>query len=174
MTQQPDPAVYPIGLAVVPEQYDADAIERALQALEALPGKLRATLAACKGIDQPVRAGAWTPRVLVHHLADTHLHALMRTKMALTVDKPTVPAYDVNAWAATADASADVEPSLRMLEGVHARWADLMRRLSRTEHERQWVHPSRPGDRPIWHLALLYSWHGEHHRMQIERQGGRA
>lgn len=174
MSDTIDSQVYPIGRAVMPTALDHQELEAALQSIEGLPGRLRITLAACGDLDRPIRPGAWSPRTLVHHLADTHLHAWLRTKMALIDDEPTVAGYDVNAWAATADIAADVEGSLRLIEGIHLRWPDLMRRLSPDELERRWRHPTRPGLMTIWQLPFVYSWHGEHHRAQIEHASNRA
>jgi hypothetical protein len=174
MADHVDPLVYPIGCPVMPEALDLRELESVLHSFEGLPERLRTTLAACDDLDRPIRPGAWSPRTLVHHLADTHLHALIRTKMALLADEPTVPGYDVNEWASTPDAAADVEGSLRLLEGVHTRWPDLLRRLTPEQLERRWRHPTRPGLVAIWQLAFVYSWHGEHHRMQIEHANNRA
>jgi hypothetical protein len=169
-----DPLIYPIGRPVMPEALDHQELEAALRTIEGLPERLRTSLAACDDLDRPIRPGAWSPRTLVHHLADTHLHTWFRTKLALVEEEPTVPAYDVNAWAQTPDAAADVEGSLCLLEGVHTRWVDLVRRLSPEQLERRWRHPTRPGLMAIWQLAFLYSWHGEHHRAQIEHANNRA
>jgi hypothetical protein len=168
MAEQIDPLVYPIGRPAMPEGLDFAQLEAALRSIEDLPERLRTTLVACD-LDRPIRPGAWSPRTLVHHLADTHLHAWLRTKMALLEEEPVVPGYDVNAWAGTPDASADVEGSLCVLEGIHSRWPDLIRRLSPEQLERRWRHPTRPGSTALWQLAFVYSWHGEHHRAQIER-----
>jgi hypothetical protein len=169
MDQAVDPQIYPIGRPTMPEQRaDAD-LKGAFDALLRLPAELRQTLTGCADLDRPIRPGAWSPSILVHHLADTHLASFIRTKEALCAENPTVFAFNIETWAELPDSSGDIEASLRMLEGIHGRWVELLQRLSDEQLERLWQHPSRPGARPIWHLPLLYAWHGEHHRMQIER-----
>lgn len=169
MNPSPDPLVYPIGRVVIPEHLAEADLESAYAALLRLPGELRATLARCGDLDRPIRPGAWSPRTLVHHLADTHLASFVRTKEALAAENPTVFAFDIERWAQLPDSRGAVEPAIEMLAGTHGRWVELLRALSSEDLERLWQHPARPGARPLWHLPLLYAWHGEHHRMQIER-----
>ncbi|MBL7960642.1 bacillithiol transferase BstA, partial [bacterium] len=35
-------------------------------------------------LDTPYRVGGWTPRQVVHHLADSHMNAMIRMKLTLT------------------------------------------------------------------------------------------
>ena len=73
----------------------------------------------CKGAvgaatDTPYRPEGWTVRQVVHHVPDSHLHAYIRTKLALTEDEPTIKPYDEDRWARLADTPATpVEVHLR-------------------------------------------------------------
>ena len=40
------------------------------------------------------REGSWTVRELVHHLADSHMNAFVRFKLALTEENPTIKLCD--------------------------------------------------------------------------------
>lgn len=161
--------VYPIGRATLPATLDLDAVATAIERIEALPALLRATLEGCTDLDHPIRSGAWTVRQVVHHLADTHMNAFVRTKRVLTEEAPTVEPVELDGWARTADAALAIEPSLDLLAGLHARWAVLLRSLSPADLDRPWHVRSDPAPREAWRLPLIYGWHGEHHAAQIRQ-----
>jgi len=158
---------YPIGPWRAPDPIDAAAIEDAIAAIESLPDEIEAALAEIPqtALDQPYRPGAWTVRQLVHHVADSHLNAYCRHRLTLTEEDPTIRAYSQEAWADLADArDADLEPSLAILRGLHARWARLLRSLPVGAFARRFRHPERPG--AVWTLGesvCMYGWHGRHH-----------
>src|SRR6476646_6473427 len=52
-----------------------------------------------KQFQTPYREGGWTVQQLVHHVADSHINAYCRFKLALTEDNPTIKPYDEKAWA---------------------------------------------------------------------------
>jgi hypothetical protein len=159
--------VYPIGRFVAPAAPSADALRVAVDRIAALPVDLRAALEGCHELDQPIRPGAWSVRALAHHLADSHLNAFTRTKLALTEEAPLVRAYDEVAWSRTADATGPVAPSLAILDGIHARWGRLFADLDDAEWRRPWRHPDEADALPLWRLPLAYAWHGDHHVAQI-------
>lgn len=132
--------------------------------IERLPADLKAALAALPpgGLDRPYREGGWTGRQVVHHIADSHLNSQLRFRFALTEDKPVIKPYDEGEWAKLADANGPVELSLSILEGLHGRWAALLRSLTEEQWNRTTVHPE-TGDWDVESLAGLYSWHGRHH-----------
>jgi hypothetical protein len=160
--------VYPIGRPDLPPALDLGAVMVAIDRIEALPALLRA-LDGCGDLDHPIRDGAWPIRTVVHHLADTHMNAFLRTKRALTEAAPLVESVDVDAWAGTADARAPAEASLDLIAGLHLRWVELLRSASPADLERPWHVRADPEPRPTWRLALLYGWHGDHHAAQIRQ-----
>ena len=94
-----------------------------------LPTLARAAVAGLDDgqLDTPYRDGGWSPRQIVHHVADSHLNAFVRTKLALTEERPTIKPYDQAVWAEQADVGGvPVEASLAILDGLHARWARLL------------------------------------------------
>ena len=60
--------------------------------LETTPARFRALLADVGDtqLDTPYRPGGWTIRQVVHHLADSHINAYVRMKLAATEDRPMV------------------------------------------------------------------------------------
>jgi uncharacterized damage-inducible protein DinB len=120
-------------------------------------------------LDTPYREGGWTVRQVVHHLPDSHLNSYVRFKLALTEDEPTIKPYDESAWARLPDSRGPIEPSLRLLEGLHERWVSLLRSLAPEDFARTYRHPEHGTVRDLdWTLGL-YAWHGRHHLAHITR-----
>jgi hypothetical protein len=85
----------------------------------------------------------------------------------LTTERPTIMAYDQDAWVALADVrSLPVEHSLDILDGLHARWGALLRALSPEQRLRRFVHPE-SGETTLDQQLALYAWHGRHHTAHI-------
>ena len=97
----------------------------AIEKIEALPAQLEQLIAGVSDakLNKTYGAGKWTARQVIHHLADSHMHAFIRTRFIATLDHPTIQPYDQEAWAELPDAkTGPVEPSVQILKGLHARW----------------------------------------------------
>lgn len=137
--------------------------------LEAHPRRVRATVEGLEDgrLDAPYRQGGWTVRQLTHHLADSHLNAYVRFRLALTEDHPTIRPYDQDAWADLPDArTAPVGPSLQLLEAIHSRWSILLRAMISDDFERTLRHPE-IGDVTLDYMLEQYAWHAEHHEAHL-------
>ena len=157
---------YPVGRFVPPTDHDPANARAAIATLRALPERLAAAVTGLDDaqLDTPYREGGWTVRQVVHHVADSHLNAHQRTRLALTEDRPTILAYDEKAWAELPDVLAlPVAPSLAILEGLHVRWVSLLEQLDEAAWRRTLVHPEVEQPIAIWWLAALYEWHSRHH-----------
>lgn len=160
---------YPIGKfaysgALSPEQRAV-----AIESIENAPLELRKILRGLGDaqLSTPYRDGGWTVRQLVHHLADSHINAYCRTRLALTEDNPAVKSYDERLWAELADgANAPIGLSLALLDALHARWSLLLRALSPEQFARPFVHPV-SGPQDLDRLVAVYAWHGAHHIAHI-------
>lgn len=148
-----------------------------IEDIEAVPVRLQAAVEGLteERLNEPYRPGGWTVRQVVHHMADSHMNSLIRFKLALTEDRPTIKPYDEAAWAELSDSSeAPIELSLALLERLHARWGKLLRSLDDGQWERTFVHPDSGVVRLDVNLGT-YSWHGRHHIAHItalrERMG---
>ncbi len=160
---------YPVGRFTAPDQVTPEALAAALEGIAALPNAMRAAVAGLSvaQLETPYRDGGWTVRQVVHHVADSHMHAYLRVKFALTEEAPTIRPYDEGAWALLPDvAVVPVESSLALLESLHARWVACLRGSARTQLSRTFVHPEM-GAQPIDLTLLRYEWHGRHHLAHI-------
>ena len=133
----------------------------AIAAIAALPGELKPALSAAR-LDTPYREGGWTARQVVHHLADSHMNAFVRFRLALTEDRPTIKPYDENAWSKLPDSKLDPQLSVQILDGLHQRWHAMLVAMSAADFAREAIHPDH-GPRAIDWFLQLYAWHGRHH-----------
>jgi hypothetical protein len=150
---------------------------RLIHRIRELPTLARAAVAGLTDaqLDTPYRDGGWSPRQITHHLADSHLNAFVRMKLAVTEERPTIKPYDQAAWSEQADVNGvPVAASLAILDGLHERWTRLLDSLGADDFARQVVHPEM-GDIDLDFLLQLYGWHGRHHVTQVtelrNRQG---
>src|SRR5580692_8074504 len=97
---------YPIGGPRRAESSTAEERSAAIEGIRQLPQNLRSAVAAFseEQLETPYRPGGWTVRQLVHHVADSHMNAYNRIRLALTEDWPPIFAYQENLWAEFEDA----------------------------------------------------------------------
>ena len=170
MTPTIDPR-YPVGKADLPNRaLTPDERRTLIDQITAAPSELRSATRKLdkKGLDTPYREGGWTARQVVHHVADSHMNAYIRFKLALTEDKPTIKAYDEAKWAVLPDVAAvPVETSLTLLEAVHERFVSLLQSMSDSDFRRELNHPEH-GLRTLDQMLALYAWHGRHHTGHVK------
>jgi hypothetical protein len=140
-----------------------------IAAIAGLPLAMRAAVSGLSEtqLETPYREGGWTVRQVVHHVADSHMNAYVRIRLALTEDWPAIKPYAEARWAELADAKTlPVEVSLRLLEALHERWAALLQSLGEADWARGYVHPEN-GRQTLDAVAALYSWHSRHHTAHV-------
>ncbi|MDX2004866.1 MAG: putative metal-dependent hydrolase [Meiothermus sp.] len=163
----PDPR-YPIGRFQSPETVTSEQVAAWVTELEAIPGQMRRAVAGLSEaqLETPYREGGWTVRQVVHHVPDSQMHAYLRFKQGLTEDRPTIKPYAEGPTAMLGDYRLPLEPSLQLLEHVHARWVAIVGALEPEQLKREFVHP----ESGPWRLELIlgmYAWHGAHHIAHI-------
>jgi uncharacterized damage-inducible protein DinB len=160
---------YPVGRFAFDKDVTPEKRRACITDIAELPVKARQAAAGLspEQLDTPYRDGGWTVRQVVHHVADSHMNSFIRLKLALTEDNPQIKAYDQDAWAMTADAARpDIELSLRLLEGLHARWAALLSSLEPQDFARTFIHPEN-GPMTLDRTLQIYAWHCRHHVAHI-------
>jgi hypothetical protein len=140
--------------------------------LRRLPDQLAAAVAGWTDAQLDARPDPreWSARQIVHHVADSHMNAFIRTKLALAEDKPTIRPYDQEVWAELIDTTQPpIEESLLILRGLHARWVRLWESLSESDFRRTYFHPEANSDVTLDEQLATYSQHGLDHIDQIRR-----
>lgn len=121
------------------------------------------------------RPGEWTAAQNVHHVADSHLNSYIRCKLMLTEDHPTLKPYDQDVWAQLPDSlPAQLNGSLDLITGLHARWVNFWEHLPEAAWTRTAYHPEN-GVVRLEDQLVYYAAHGLGHLHQIAetlRAGG--
>lgn len=160
---------YPIGPFVAPAPVTPNVHEAAVSAIAGLPSALRAAVRDLNDtqIDTPYRPDGWTVRQVVHHVADSHMHGLLRVKLTLTEHTPTIKPYDEHATAMLADYRLPLDVSLALIDAVHARWIAMYKGMTGVDWSRAFLHPERGTTMTLAVHAQLYAWHSRHHVAHI-------
>lgn len=169
VAENPDQLLrFPVGRSPRPDKVSPLELQKAIAAIAALPENFRSAVVGLNDeqLDTPYREGGWSVRTLVHHVADSHMNMLIRFKLALTEDWPTIRPYDQDSWAALADSKLPVEVSLVLIESLHRRWVSVMETMTDQDWKRGFVHPE-TGRFALPQAVVLYDWHGRHHTAHV-------
>lgn len=161
---------FPIGEYQKPESISLEYWLHCIAVIEQHPAVLRNTLQGMSqsDLDIPYRPQGWTSRQVVHHLADSHMNMLVRLKLALTEEVPTIKPYMEERWAKLPDYALNPEVSLQLLEALHERWTILLKSLDEQQRKRTYNHPEYNKQFSIEHITGFYAWHCQHHTAHIE------
>ena len=160
---------YPVGQFEMPASTTSEMRVAWMRELADLPGALLAVTAGgtAEDLARPYREGGWTARQVVHHIADSHMNAYVRAKLALTEERPVIKPYDEAVWAELADArGADVRVSIDLIGALHTRWVMLLESLDEARWQRAYVHPEM-GVVRLDQQTGLYAWHSRHHLAHV-------
>ena len=165
---------YPVGRFQYEGNLGADARRAAISTIVDFPQLFRAVATSLSETQLAThyREGGWTARQVIHHVADSHTNAYVRTRWLLTEDGPTIKAYDEKGWAELPDAtSAPIDLSLAMIAATHQRWTFLLGSLPDAAYGRALVHPV-SGPMTLDKLVHMYAWHGRHHMGHLQIVAG--
>jgi hypothetical protein len=159
--------VYPIG-EFEPQTFSTELKNNLIAQISFAPQKLELTLQTLDAaqLQTPYRQGAWTIQQLAHHIADSHLMAYTRTKLALTQTNPTIVPYNQDAWVTLPDATLPYNLATTILHALHKKWVHIFNSLTNEQYMLTYLHPEY-GPQTLWHQLGLYAWHGNHHIAQI-------
>jgi len=162
---------YPIGKFEKPSNITTAMVAEWITVIEIFPTQLKVEVNGLteEQLDTPYRPEGWTIRQVVHHLADSHINAYTRFKLALTEDNPTVKPYMEDRWALLSEAkNAPIDASLKILEGIHERWVATMKSMTEDQQKKTFGHPEHGRLFYLDETAGLYAWHGRHHLGHIQ------
>jgi uncharacterized damage-inducible protein DinB len=161
---------YPIGKFENKKTYLLDETRKHIKTIARLPKELKKVLKKLKSgeLDMAYRRGGWTARQVANHIADSHINAYIRMKLAVTEQAPIIKPYEETEWAKTEDGkNGSVKLSLKILEPLHKRWVVFLESLSEEDLERGYYHPGQQRIIPLPEAIALYAWHGQHHVAHI-------
>ncbi len=161
------PPPFPAG-PFTPAEFTSEARDGWISDIALLPSEVRTVVDGLSELQLDTRYRNWTIRQIVHHVADSHVNSYIRFKWTLTEETPTIKAYDEGLWSDLNESrTGSIVPSLQLLDGLHARWCQLLDAMSASQYGRAFLHPE-TGDVVTLSSALsYYAWHGKHHAGQI-------
>jgi len=119
-------------------------------------------------LETPYRPGGWMVKQLVHHVADSHMNAYIRFKLALTEDNLIIKPYGEKLWAEMIDTKTlPVNVSITLLHALHLRLHSILQNMSSADLDRTVFHPEHQKEMTLWYLLGMYAWHGRHHTAQV-------
>lgn len=161
---------FPIGQFTKPREITTEILKQYISDIETFPSRLKKEIlnVSESQLDTGYRPGGWTIRQVVNHCADSHMNCLIRFKLALTEDNPTIKPYFEDRWAELSDSKTmAVDPALKMIEGIHERWTVLLKNLTETDWKRTFFHPESGKQFPLDETLGFYAWHSNHHLAHI-------
>jgi hypothetical protein len=161
---------YPIGKYEKPLVISKEILREWILDISTFPLRLsnEVTHLTAAQLDTRYRPDGWTIRQVIHHCADSHMNSLIRLKLALTEDQPTIKPYYEERWAELSDSkSMPIESSLKMIQGIHERWTYLLKDLNDQQLSRSFIHPEHSRTIRIDENIGLYAWHCNHHLAHI-------
>lgn len=165
--------MYPIGKYEVPSFIGSNHINKWIQTIEETPIILRSLVEPLhtKQLHWQYRPNGWSIHEVVHHMSDSHTNALIRFKLALTEEVPTIKPYKEGLWAELADCKSEyIHHSLLLLEAIHAKFTIILKGMSTTDfHNKSYFHPESHKNFTLGEALGMYDWHCNHHIAHIRQ-----
>jgi hypothetical protein len=119
-------------------------------------------------LDRAASDGGWTPRTVVHHLADSESNAYIRLRRLVAEDDPVILGYDEELWASRLHYDRPIAPSLAVLAAVRGASLQLLESLGDADWARAGAH-SESGRYGVDDWLRIYANHPHEHAEQIRR-----
>jgi hypothetical protein len=117
--------------------------------------------------------GEWSPRMIVHHLADSEMTSAIRLRKLIAEDSPVIQGYDEMEFATRLTSDRPIEPSLEAMRWARESTAQILDRLTDEDWRRAGTH-SESGPYSVEDWLVIYANHGHDHAGQIAGARGRS
>jgi hypothetical protein len=112
--------------------------------------------------------GEWSPRMIVHHLADSETNSYLRLRKLLAENHTTIQGYDEAEFARVLHYDRPIERSLEVFRAVRNSSSELLDLLEDGDWARAGTH-SESGAYSVEGWLEIYADHGLTHADQIAR-----
>lgn len=119
-------------------------------------------------LDARPAPGTWSPREIVHHLADSEMISAIRLRRLIAEDAPVIVGYDQDEYARRLYYDRPIEVSLNTFRAARACTVELLERLTHEQWARGGVH-SESGPYGVERWLEIYAKHAHGHADQIRR-----
>ena len=110
--------------------------------------------------------GQWSPREIVHHLADSETTSAVRLRRLLAEDRPVIHGYDQDEFARRLHYDRPHETSLELFKYAREATAELLDHLEPADWLREGTH-SESGRYTVETWLKIYAEHAHKHARQI-------
>jgi len=119
-------------------------------------------------LDHAPAEGGWTPRQVVHHLADSEMTSAIRVRKLLAEDEPVIQGYDEGLFAERLHyETRPVAGSLVALRAARESTADLLDLLQEGDWSRSGTHTESGPGYSVERWLEIYASHAHDHAEQI-------
>jgi hypothetical protein len=115
--------------------------------------------------------GEWSPREVIHHLADSEMTSALRLRRLIAERNPTIYGYDQDEFARTLYYDRPIQHSLEAFRAARDTSAEILERMSEDEWTRAGTH-NESGAYSLEDWLRIYADHAYTHADQI--RGARA
>lgn len=122
-------------------------------------------------LDVRPEGGGWSPREIVHHLADAELMGAVRLRRLLSEERPPIQGYDQEEFSHNLHYDRPIVSSLDVFRATRQANAELLNRLSEDEWTREGTH-SELGRYTLDDWLNVYTAHLHTHVEQIRQTLG--
>jgi len=119
-------------------------------------------------LDSREGPGEWSPREVVHHLADSEMTSAIRLRCLLAEDDPEIAGYDQEEFARRLHYDRPIEASLSAFHAARLTTAELLDRMDAGDRERAGTNKE-SGRYSIDDWLAIYAVHAHDHADQIRR-----
>lgn len=110
----------------------------------------------------------WSPREIVHHLADSEMTSAVRLRLLVAEGTPTIVGYDQEAFNRLLHYDRPIESSLAAFRAARDSTAALLDRMTEEDWSRQGTH-TESGPYSVMDWLEIYASHAHDHAGQIRR-----
>lgn len=162
---------YPIGEFNKPELITSQQIENWINSIETLPNSIASITKNLseEELNYKYRPEGWTIKQVVHHCVDSHINSLLRFKLALTENTPTIRPYFEDRFAQLIDYSESIDIPISILTGIHKKLVILLKNLNQGDLKLEFVHPEHGKHFSLEETIGVYAWHSNHHLAHIKQ-----
>ena len=162
---------FPIGEYQPNKKPSADLLEKWIREIEEFPSKLKHLTKNIQPekLNWKYRPSGWSVKQVIHHCADSHMNSIIRFKLALTEETPTIRPYYEDRWAELIDSRDNhIEDSIKILTGLHKKWGILLRNLTKEQLDLEFIHPEHGQTFNLAETIGNYAWHCNHHLAHVK------
>ena len=124
-------------------------------------------------LDRSSGGDDWTPRQIVHHIADSEMTSAIRLRKLVAEDNPTIVGYDEKIFANSLTRDRPIEPSLEATRWARESTMQILERLTDDEWMKAGTH-TELGPYSVERWLEVYAAHCHDHADQIKKTRGKA